>query len=92
MTTDTFTDTFKPKSWQAEVPDLVKEYEAWDKERTEVKVQDKPDSLDLKLVRTGRLNRKTGAYTPRSSKAQCVANFSPSKRFCNNYDKIHWNS
>lgn len=84
-------DTFKPKSWQAEVPDLVKEYNTWDKNRTENKIQDKPDSLDLKLVEQGRLNRKTGAYTERSSKAQCIGSFIPSKKYCNNYNSIRWN-
>jgi hypothetical protein len=82
------TQEFRPSSYQAEVPDLVKEYQKWDNDRTNIDVPTGPDPLALKMVREGRLNSQTGAVKGLSPKARTILMFQPSEQYKKNYDKI----
>jgi len=58
---------FKPKTWQAEVPDLVKEYNAWDRaENGPAEVQTAPEEFSKSMVRRGVLCPETGRSTGNS--------------------------
>ncbi len=81
---------FKPKSWQKEVPDLVKEYEAWDTEQNR-----EPDDQELitkdntRLVEQGKLNPNTGSYGL-SPKARTISKWIPTKAYEQGYNQINW--
>ena len=63
---------FKPSTWAQPVQDIVKEYNAYDKEQTTVnEVPDKPESLSTSMVRRGGRDPLTGALTG-NSKQRCV--------------------
>jgi len=80
---------FQPRSWQAPVQDLVREYNQFQANQ-EPDIQDKPDTVSLKAARERRLNTKTGAYYGLSPKARKIASWNPSAGFLKNYDNIRW--
>lgn len=84
---------FKPSSYQAEVQDIVKEYDAWDEEQTRPDVtQEEVQAQNSLLVAKGRLDPRTGVEIPVSSKARVISRFIPSSRFKKNFDGIKWDS
>lgn len=82
---------FKPRSWQAEVPDLVKEYEAWDRnENGPAEIQTEPEEFSKGMVRRGTLDPNTGLGTG-NSKQGTILNHNVrgfSERGKRNYEAI----
>lgn len=84
---------FKPSSYQAEVQDIVKEYDAWDEAQTRPDVtQEEVQAQNSLLVAKGRLDPRTGVEIPVSSKARVISRFIPSSRFKKNFDGIKWDT
>ena len=80
---------FKPKSWQAEVPDLVKEYEAFEDAQMPEAPQTKPEEFAKAQVRKGILNPENGAYMQDSSnsKQKHIRDWSPSQTYKDSYEQ-----
>ena len=80
-------EEFKPKSWSATVPELVKEYEAFDAADAKQEVQTAPEEFSKAMVRKGLLDPRTGSYGENSKAVKC-ASFVPSETYINNHERI----
>jgi len=83
------TPEFKPKSWSAHPVDLEKEYNQWDKERTDTpEIPTKPEEFSKAMVRRGTLDPETGLSTGVSKQGKILDNnIKRSNKYKDNYEE-----